>query len=739
MRLNELRSILKDHEKSWGLLIHRNDDQIEKVKEFLEKFNNHDESYILSAKDIFSLLNTISLTSKSGLILSIKNRLSSNYFFEIYTTLNEAGLLTDHNFSLMYPLSYFPRYLLYGLFCDPSTEHISLTKEILATVLTIADEASAPQSNIEQVIRLLARKNLLTPPWLTMLRERKTEIFHSILIEELDKAGCLQEGILQSFDSMESLRPLNEVLKQLSTLKVPLNRTLFTLLCTKSQIFPGLLILLRLLIDTPIRLDTESITTLLNKDSLFFHHRKFVFTALKELACLDNDTFIKACNSETCSLNAIIEILAPQSLLTKELLIKMLNNEVNSDRIQRAIQYLDNSSLLDRNSLGLCTTAALRPHPDGFDKEVFDLLRCFDEYHFTLPKKRVAFLFTLSTANCNRLYWLTFDLYRAKLLNEQSFEQAVLRVTHKLPSVTAAALTKKSKKETQSPRSQLTLDGKLSFFIEAKESRYYPTIAKGYSTAKDDSPSYAIEKLRDSTPVAKKQALATRKVKYLRFLKHQAYYADAKKVVIVTDWLPGKALHKYDQSTLLQVPLLTRLQCLRSALMDLDTLHKYYRVHGDIKPANVILDVEQSSMKLINGSARKKDSTKIALHTLAYTDPAGWRGILGKDLYCMGMIIMCLFPELYTVIFTGNDVKMSINTSTFTLHEQIIVDLIQAMMHVKPQARCTSDDALNYCNEIITNFAKLDERILKEIANKTIHHSDVTVEDILHGTFKLCT
>lgn len=53
------------------------------------------------------------------------------------------------------------------------------------------------------------------------------------------------------------------------------------------------------------------------------------------------------------------------------------------------------------------------------------------------------------------------------------------------------------------------------------------------------------------------------------------------------------------------------------------------------------------------------------------------------------------------------------------------------MMNADLERRCTSEDALNYCNEVINYFDIINEQQLETITENSIHRSHLTAEDIL--------
>ena len=130
------------------------------------------------------------------------------------------------------------------------------------------------------------------------------------------------------------------------------------------------------------------------------------------------------------------------------------------------------------------------------------------------------------------------------------------------------------------------------------------------------------------------------------------------------------------------MPIEKRLGCLRSGLTDLNILHQHYRVHGDIKCQNFVLNQSDGSLQLIDfGTSHKRGSSKSFALTPAYSDPYSHGDDFCKDLYAMGIITMYLFPEIYAVSFDTYRANVSINKSDYTVAEQAIVDLVNSMMN----------------------------------------------------------
>ena len=145
-----------------------------------------------------------------------------------------------------------------------------------------------------------------------------------------------------------------------------------------------------------------------------------------------------------------------------------------------------------------------------------------------------------------------------------------------------------------------------------------------------------------------------------------------------------------------------------------------------------VLNLYHTSMRLIDFcTSHKKGSFKLFGLTSEYLDPKINADLLGMDLYAMGIVTMHLFPELYRVSFANKTCTFSLNKSDLSIYEQCIVSLVNAMMTPELGRRCTSEDALNYCNEVINYFDTINTPLLEEIAAKNIHRAHDSFEAIL--------
>ncbi|HAT1881778.1 TPA: protein kinase domain-containing protein [Legionella pneumophila] len=742
MKLHELRQILKEYDQTWYVrkYFYGDHERAKKFRNYVQKFNTFQDDYELTASDIFRLLKKIpeiaAVGSNLQFIDSIRNKLGNNYLFEIYTILNSAKLITEHNFQIIYGLPHQGRSLLQSLFCGLPSQRIALNSEILATVLAIASQSTYYSQSAEQSLRFLHNRNHLTTTALNLLVGKINEI-HTIfqILQELDKAKCLNDTCLEYFAQLESLYSIDTLISLLNRAKITLSDEFIKSICTNTNIHYLVEIVSTLLGSKEFLLKIETLTMLLKQDFKFFLDKNSALKLLQENDLLDEKAFDHVCTNDIFSLNQILKILLDKSLLkeNKEIISKIINKEFDGYRFYRAIGYLQKANLLDQKSLTSCFKLILiKPKAELFKTGVFNLFELFDKSNFSISNEKLDALFSLSDSNLQRLYGMVLRLTTSKLLDQNSFEKAFQRVTAKLPSVLESTVSKNSRKKTNASRSEFTLDNKNSFFIEHSkqyESGGFGKVKKGYSSPDSAEPIYGIKKLNESEPT-KAQNAAIREIKYHRLLGRQAFYFSRNGATsIVSEWQREKSVDKYNSSELLQVSIEKRLRCLSSGLSDLNILHQYYRIHGDVKCQNFILNLNNTSMKLIDfGTSHKRGSSKSFGWTTAYSDPHAFGDHFCKDLYAMGIVTMYLFPEIYTVSFDKDKANISVNKTSFTIVEQSIVNLVNSMMHSDISSRCTSEDALHYCNELITHFNQMDEELLGTIENSTISRVAPTVE-----------
>lgn len=743
MKIYEFRQLLNEYDQTWYARksIYGDHERAQKLRQHLKKFAKKQDDYELTPADIFKLLQKIpeitATDSNLQLMQSLRKKLDTHYLLDIYVVLNNAGMIDENNFPTIYTLSFESRSLLHRLFCGLPSQRIRVNREILAAVLTLASQLPHYCEIIERSLRFLESKNHLTSTALNLLTNKTNELTTVVtLLQELDKANCLNDECLKHFVRRESLYSMDTLMSLLNHAKIVLNEELIQQIGTNDQLHYLIETLSTLLSTKEFHLNMEHVAFLLRQDFTFFIGKNSVLKLLLKNDLLGHQAFDYVCTHDVFSFGQILEILSDKSLLkdNQEIIHAIINKEFDNYQFYKAINYLKKADLLDSNTLTLCFKL-MGAKSDLFNKSILNFFDLFETSHFCVNHEELDVLLSLSGANLQRFYGVLSRLSSGKLLDHQSFAKALQRVTEKLPPVSESIVSKKSKKETNTPRSEFLVDNKHSFFTkddDSCDSGGFGKVKKGYRFLDSNEPLYGIKKLNESD-LNKAQKAAIREIKYHRLLGREAFYFSHKeKAHIASEWQRELSLDHYHAHELVSIPIEKRLRCLSSGLSDLNTLHQHYRIHGDVKCQNFILNLSNEAMKLIDfGTSHKRGSTKSFGWTPAYGDPHTFGDHFCKDLYAMGLVTMYLFPEIYTISFENGKASFSVSKSNFTLIEQAIVNLVHAMMHSETHLRCTSERALNYCNELLTHFNQIDASLLESIANASINRAHSTLEDKL--------
>lgn len=750
MKISELRKLLREYEQTWYLrkLICDHEEAI-KIRQYLKTFEDKLDDYELTASDLFDLIKIISQRNNLQLIQSIRSHFSSNYFFEIFNTLNDAGLINENNFPLIYDFPYDRRSLLYNLFCGSSpTGHLELRQEVLEVALALSNRQGLSAKIIKKCFALLGKRNLLNETGLKFLVEKANELYLVLpLMQEFDKANQLDEINLSLFAKRKSLYGLSDLLHLLNRANISVDHELFKSICLKDYLH-YLIDISKILIEpNPHFLNKENFSMLLTQDPRFYVEKKPLLELLQAGKILNEEKFKLVCSKKDLNFfEQILEILSGNGLLkTNEILVnKLLNNEYDNYQFYKLMSYLNKSHILNQEIIDIFLKLnANTKHA------IFGLVADYEKANFYINEKAFKAMLLLSERNIQRLDGFVSRLAAVNMLNQVAFESALQRVTLKLPQVEESTSVKKSRRSTNLPRSEITIDSRIRFFTEHSKTKGYERggggkIKKGYDAPDVDNPVYGIKKLLKSDPL-KSQQEAIREVKFHRLLGREAFYfSKAGKTSIVAEWQHEKGLHHFKSSDIMQEPFEKRLQCLISGLTDVNVLHAHYRVHADVKCENFILDLKNATMRLIDfGASHKKGSAKSFVETPAYRDHSAeskYAYSFCDDIYAMGIVTAHLFPELYSVTFDKGNANIGvIKKSDLTVAELAIVTLVNTMMNTGRRMRCTSEDALHFCQDLLSNLNCLNEMILKKITNASINRSNTTMEDVFREAMRAST
>ncbi|HTM64259.1 MAG TPA: phosphotransferase [Gammaproteobacteria bacterium] len=314
----------------------------------------------------------------------------------------------------------------------------------------------------------------------------------------------------------------------------------------------------------------------------------------------------------------------------------------------------------------------------------------------------------LSQKRLNRLSLLVNNLLQHKLLDQESFEKTLSLVSLKLPAVNESAHTKVNLQKGK----KVTLDSGVTVFFKNQKniiedfSGSYGKVIRGYAKPDDREPTWAVKKLfRTKSPKAIKNA--RREVKYLRHAGINAFFYTTKySVKIVMDWQNGLTLEDLVKSTEFESYSFARkLKILSALFSELLPLNDILRVHGDVHDGNVMVDGDKvvlidygqagSAFKLKPDDQLYKDNDKIIDYVI-------------RKQY--GLFFKREWEDLARV-------------------EGMAAKLLHDAMRT-----CSIAQAHAYCKMLLANLDGLNHAKLHEIAKVTINRSNLTVDDVLHGS-----
>lgn len=350
----------------------------------------------------------------------------------------------------------------------------------------------------------------------------------------------------------------------------------------------------------------------------------------------------------------------------------------------------------------------------------------------------------ISARNLERVQHHIAQLRETNKLTCDALTEIIRQVTHSIPNVPAArnpvlhAIHPLSLGETQ---------GNVGM------------VSKGYAT-----PEALAAKLPDMlvkrypAKINESIGLSKREVKSLLMLGRKAS-SELKPgaVEIMTEWVPGIDLATLGKlNPFSNFSIKQRLQWLATALPDINGLHAHYRIHGDLKLENLVVNPQTNIMRVIDlGSVKKAYSPKETGMTLANMDPSeGLPRRMTSDTYMFGLVIAQLFPEIFSVEFRPGPVTFLDNKPPFTFNanrsfvtkvkdsgysprESAIIALVDALMDPVMEHRCTSQQAMEYCQGLLQKFDELDQITtgdLAQVLETTLNRKQLTVDDLLRDS-----
>ena len=354
-------------------------------------------------------------------------------------------------------------------------------------------------------------------------------------------------------------------------------------------------------------------------------------------------------------------------------------------------------------------------------------------WHHGLAKKELIEKITpLKRYQQKYLFEHLHHLAKVNLLTEESFNEAVRQFSKERLPIPLVTVKKISRKEKKFPRSYLDCQS-LKVFIDSKPQKNYPKgsygIIKPCFALEGNKPIAALKRFIPDATLDFQQAKrecwqhAKREARYEQRMGREGFCFNRNgKFYLIRSWFSGKSLNTVLAERLVQIPSSIRLQCLLTALRDLQRLHSKHLIHGDVSEANCILDEAQASMRLMDfGNAHRNPHKERYLATRQYCDPYRLSTDFPDDIYAFGHIVGKLFPP-------------NIDRLT-TLTDHAIHCLIDSMMALKREQRCLVEDAIAFVEGFLKGVT--DENELQQLCLRTLKRENNTVDAVLKGRYIL--
>lgn len=362
----------------------------------------------------------------------------------------------------------------------------------------------------------------------------------------------------------------------------------------------------------------------------------------------------------------------------------------------------------------------------------------------------------LSIKNITRLQKIAANLHQQGIMNSETFSNFVAQVARKNP----IAMPSKMTADKDNPEYFVIDDMRFRIdknpLFKGGEGVVYGGYAE-HTGEQPPHPDYCIKKFIGPN-LAENAAKALHELKYLKSIGRRAAAVKVGNMItLVTEWQRGVSLESLrTKDNFIATSYADRIKWIGTGLVDLEKFHAAFRIHGDIKPLNLVLDKTNGEMKVIDmGTAQKINSPKKMVTTLHFIDmQEGYPKKMASDIYSMGKVIACMFPELYSYPMKKYSVGIANpgeaprnedidilqcekkKTTNLTPVESAIMQAVDAMMEATAEHRCTCEQAVKFFQLLHEKIAanELNEQTLMEIINTTINRQEFTVEDALRDS-----
>ncbi len=265
----------------------------------------------------------------------------------------------------------------------------------------------------------------------------------------------------------------------------------------------------------------------------------------------------------------------------------------------------------------------------------------------------IAAITALNDKRFNELLDQLTLLQACQALTQTSLEQALSRISLRLTPVEFSNV-ERIKIKARGDKAGILIDGVPYYFSDEKRDEIIfggtGSVEKIYCETQTGKEFFALKKMllpQGEESIAKKEA----KYNHALFGRKTMLFKCEGTVNLVVPWFEGEALDKMNERHMKDFDEIVRVDSFLALLADIQTLHQNGRMHLDIKPSNIIFDLEKRKLHLIDfGSSLRMLSKKQVYETLGLFDrrtravekPAR----MTQDIYSLLHVFKAVFPEL---------------------------------------------------------------------------------------------
>lgn len=773
MKLEQLLQIIKEYNNTFYFrkLIKGEHDRAKKLKKFVKALDQTEDYTLLPSEEYQLAKLLISLQDDIQLITQFKQLFHhSALFFKTFSQLELAELINEDNFSIIHTFDCHKASILNELCCDLKDK---LNHKLIHIVLLVVDKSYLKEDFL--ACTTLLSTQMLQQEEVLLLLEKSVLLFLNI-VKALTSSNQLNIPNLKLIAQYEhNIINVSQLLPTLIQANVEINSELLKSICESNKVHDVGTICIFIAAWDPSALNTACVKSLLQhtyltslwgiRDALKLLKKNQILNAHSLKAIVDSE-------EKHYVLASALATLDKRNLLNNTQFKRLIAPSLDIFAFSKYITCLDSINLLNNETLALTIPKKISsylsdmlvifPKTITLDAQIltqlalleFGQLATINDIIKTLDEKKLITntnfekLLKLPTHYLVKLVHLISNLDSQNLLNNDNLDTLFIVLGNKLPKPQQERFTIQAQCTIDFLITQFqSIDANLNLYVkqdlEAPENKLkggQAQIFQARESLDDGETHYFIKSFYKTEEQVDKAA--TRETKYARFLGRDShFFQNNNQWLVVSKWQTGQALHDIPTDELLTIPVKMRIKSLCYLLHELSQLHKHFRIHGDIKTQNCVLDKASYQLKLIDfGSTRK---VKPKNYTIAWTptyldkkthcwDPTS-RLSFCDDMYSLSFVTASLFPELYEVTFTKYDSQITLKQTEATLPITLkaIYYLVTSMQSNEKNARCTSQIAITYCQYLFTHFDTLDADKLASILEKTLSKKECSFDEVL--------